>query len=459
MSIRYKIATLFAVLVLLILIFMSVSIFWFSRSESRRNFQVRLSNRAFTIGRLFTAATDSNYAVLRQLNESKVALHNKTVLVFDETFRQEYFFADRPGDTLLLSQGQLNKTRQSGRYFFSQGNKQVVVIHFDRKGMKAFVAIAAQDLDAELYFDNLRKLLLLSLLLAMLLSYVAGILFARTLVRPINGIINEVNLISSNQLSQRIRINNNGDELSRLATTFNSLLDRLEDSFRIQRRFIANASHELSTPLTSISSQIEVALQKSRDPEEYREVMRSIHEDVLELQQLTRSLLDIAKTNSSEGIELTEVRLDEILLKVVADVQKQNPLFSVEVDFDISGDEERLLTTFGNPNLLYIAMKNIVENGCKYDDQHESEVLASFAEDRIIVTVKNRGDVIAEADIQNIFQPFFRSENVKQKPGFGLGLTLTRRILALHKGSIEVESDPERGTVFTISLPGVQGGS
>ncbi|MBL0154591.1 MAG: HAMP domain-containing histidine kinase [Chitinophagaceae bacterium] len=145
--------------------------------------------------------------------------------------------------------------------------------------------------------------------------------------------------------------------------------------------------------------------------------------------------------------------MDEVLLRVIADVQKQNNTYKVLLDFNDFPDDEKQLTTFGNVNLLYIALKNIIENGCKYAIDNQSSVLASFLPAKIIIQVANKGDIISESDIRNIFQPFFRADDVKSKPGFGLGLTLARRILSLHNGTIAVTSDPETGTVFSIELP------
>jgi len=196
-----------------------------------------------------------------------------------------------------------------------------------------------------------------------------------------------------------------------------------------------------------------VAMQKKRSSEEYQEVLQSVYEDVRELHLLTHSLLDIAKAGSQGSIDLNEVRLDEVLFKAMSDVQKQNEGFKTEIKFDIFPDDEKLFTVFGNANLLYIAFRNIIENGCKYSDNNESIVTVSFEPAAVIVKVANQGDVIAEADIQNIFQPFFRSDSAQQKKGFGLGLTLTKRILVLHKGAVTVSSNNQSGTIFTIELP------
>jgi len=268
--------------------------------------------------------------------------------------------------------------------------------------------------------------------------------------------MSEVNLISTHNFSQRIAIKNRtNDELVKLAQTFNKLLDRLQDSFTIQRRFISNASHELSTPLTSISNQLEVALQRSRGVEEYREVLQSVHEDISELHILTRSLLEIAKAGSQGSIDLNEVRIDDVLFKVVSDIKRQNTDYKTIVGFEEFPDDDIAFTVFGNKNLLYIALKNIVENGCKYSDDLQSNITVSVVDNLISIKVQNAGDIIAESDIENIFQPFFRTESAQQKPGFGLGLTLAKRILILHKGRILASSNPETGTEFIIEIPNI----
>jgi len=284
---------------------------------------------------------------------------------------------------------------------------------------------------------------------------VVGYLFSSQLVRPISHIIGEVNNISSHNLSRRLVTGSSKDELNQLAKTFNDLLNRLQESFNTQRRFISNASHELSTPLTSISSQLQVTLQMERTVQEYQRVLQSIQEDVEQMRQLTRNLLEIAKTGGSQGsIELNEVRIDELLLKVIADVKRISQSYIIELQIQDPPEEERCMV-FGNFDLLYIAFKNIIENGCKYSVDKRSTVDVSFENANIYIKVFNKGDVIAEQEIEQIFQPFFRGANAEDIKGFGLGLPLAKRIISLHKGEISVQSDLG-GTSFIIQLPSLQ---
>lgn len=454
MSVRYKIAIWFAVLVTAILAMVGFSIYFFSKTERSDTFKNRLFNRAGSHARIYAGVNNGNYSVLARLDTATVAsLYYKSISIIGRDGGYYYSYADKPGDSLVIDSHIRERVIIEGTYYFNYNQKKGVAIKYSDDSHNFIVAVAAEDIDGQEFLQQLKGILIWAPLLAGLLSFLTGLVFARNIIKPVTRITREVNLITSNNISRRIEETGAKDELNKLAGTFNHLLDRLQESFSIQRRFISNASHELSTPLTSISNQLEVALQRQRTYEEYRGVLISVYEDVKELHQLTRSLLEIAKTGSQGSIDLEEVRLDEVLLRVIADVQKQNNTYKVLLDFNDFPEEENQLTTFGNVNLLYIALKNIIENGCKYAVDNQSSVLASFLPAKIIIQVANKGDIISESDIQNIFQPFFRADDVKSKPGFGLGLTLARRILSLHNGTIAVTSDPETGTVFAIELP------
>lgn len=454
MSIRYKIALLFAVLVTFLLIGAGIFVYLFSAKERLITFKDRLRNRAWATAKIYSSITDKNYHVLGKMDAETVAsLYDRSISVLNYTDTYDYIFSDTPDDSLILTKEVVEKIKINSEYFFNYKNRTAFALHHTGSNSNFILAIAASDSDGKKYLAQLQRILILAGLSGILLSFLAGLLFAKKLTRPIKKITGEVNLISTNNLSQRLKVNNAKDELTGLVITLNTLLDRMQDSFAIQRRFISNASHEISTPLTSISSQLEVSLQKRRTEDEYRDVIKSVHEDIKDLQLLTRSLLDIAKTGTQGSIDLSEVRIDEVMLKVAADVQKLQQSYKVVIDFDNFPEDENSLTVFGNSNLLYIAFKNIIENGCKYSVNHTATVLANFNNSEITVTVTSIGDIIAEADIQNVFQPFFRTETARTKQGFGLGLTLTKRILSLHQSTIAVVSKPDTGTVFAVRLP------
>jgi signal transduction histidine kinase len=196
-----------------------------------------------------------------------------------------------------------------------------------------------------------------------------------------------------------------------------------------------------------------VTLRKPRSEAEYKQVLESIQEDVQQMRQLTKSLLEIAKTGHQGSIELHEIRLDEVLLKITASVQKLSPDYQVQLHFEEFPEEESRFLVFGNADLLFSALGNIIENGCKYSTDHTSRVSLRFGESEQIIDVVNKGDVIVQEEIEHIFLPFYRSPGVGEQKGFGLGLALAKRIIGLHRGQIEVRSDPAEGTLFRITLP------
>jgi signal transduction histidine kinase len=173
------------------------------------------------------------------------------------------------------------------------------------------------------------------------------------------------------------------------------------------------------------------------------------------MRQLTKSLLEIARTGTQGSIELHDLRIDELLLKVIADIQRINPAYRASLEFPDLPFEEKQCMVFGNFDLLYSSFKNIIENGCKYATDKTSMVKIAFDKNDIHIHVINHGDIITKQEAEQIFQPFFRGSNAGDNEGFGLGLPLAKRIIAIHKGTISVKSGLE-GTEFIISLPSLK---
>lgn len=457
MKIKFKITALFTLLVTAILLLLSFSIYYFTSLERLETFKKRLKGRANNNAQLYTYFGDSSTAMLRRIDSGSTnTLIDKSVIIFNYLNQPVYEFNAQGVQTPAVPVAMLEKARLNGETYFHIEKRDALAFHHTDSVNRIVVVVAAHDTDGWNRLWQLQKLLLTSLLIGIAAAAIVGYLFSRQLLMPISQIIREVNDISSQNLSHRIEAGSGQDELHQLANTFNELLNRLQESFMIQRRFISNASHELSTPLTSISSQLEVTLQKDRNTAEYQQVLSSIYEDVQQMRQLTKSLLEIAKTGSQGTIELNEVRIDEVLFKVMSDVRKISPSYQVELQFGEFPDDEKKFLVFGNNDLLYSSIKNLAENGCKYSPDHSTWIDLSFADDQVIVQVRNHGNVIAAEEMDHIFQPFYRTDSATQVKGFGLGLALAKRIISIHRGNINVQSDEDTGTVFTIQLPSVK---
>jgi two-component system sensor histidine kinase ArlS len=261
--------------------------------------------------------------------------------------------------------------------------------------------------------------------------------------------------ISATNIERRLAKGNTKDEWYELTDTFNSLLARLQDSFELQGRFIANASHELSTPLTSIQSQIDVVLNKEREKEAYKKVLEHVLSEVQHLGSLTHQLLNIARTSRGGAIQTEFIRIDELLMEIPGIVQKNLPGCTVDIFFDDLPENELRCMVNGNYELLLSAFKNIAENGCKYASDNRVQISLSFVENNIVVLFSNLSELLNPEELKTIFQPFQRGNNIAGVKGYGLGLSLVRRIILLHKGEIKIELSDSGQVIISLIFASV----
>ena len=455
MPVRLRITFIFTLLVFIILSIVCTGIYYFSYTARIENIKKRLTNRAITTARLLSQKEIFDQRLVQRIDSlTTIALKKKVVQAYDYSNRKIYSYSDIAGDTLTIKEHVFNDARLKGDLYFTERGKEAVAYHYVDNQSRIVIISAGEDVDGKETLDRLLNILLVSFLIGNILVLVGGYLFSGGLVQPIKKITGDVAEISAQNLARRIHTGPTKDEWYQLSHTLNELLDRLQKSFELQRRFISNASHELSTPLTSISSQLEVSLQKERSAEDYRKVMESIYQDVRHMSNLTQTLLEFAKASGNTGgLEINLVRIDEILLQLPAEIVKINSAYSILLEFDNLPEDEKNLLVFGNETLLLTAIKNIVINACKYSSNHQAIVHLQMQDENLLITVEDKGYGIPEEELAKIFQPFYRVDEARSTGGFGLGLSLAERIIKLHKGTIKVESDQGKGTRFFLQLP------
>jgi len=458
MPVRLRITLLFALIVLVILALVCGSVFYFSYASRIRNITTRLDNRAITTARLLSQSEIFDKNLIQKIDSSTtLSMTNKTVQGYDYRNERIYTYSDSPADTLAVDKSTLDEARVKGSVYFAIGKKDVIAYHYVNSNYRVIMVVGAVDTEGQAKLQQLKLILGLSLIGGILIAIAGGYFFSERLLRPIRKIADEVNEISARSLARRIRAGNSKDEWNYLSSTLNRLLNRLQDSFEVQQRFMAHASHELSTPLTSISSQLEVSLQRHREAAEYRKVMQSIYQDVRHLNKLTQTLLEFAGASGNPGgIAIDLIRIDEILLRLPGDLAKTGTNHTVTLVFNELPPEEDELLVWGNEELLFSALQNIVSNACKYSPDHKAKIKLESNGHEISIAVEDNGNGIPPEELDNIFQPFYRVDTMdtgSTVTGFGLGLSLASRIIKLHKGHIQVASVVGQGTIFTVKLP------
>jgi signal transduction histidine kinase len=454
MSLRYRITLLFTLFVFIILGLVCSSIYFFSSNSRVKYIDYRLTNMAITAGNLLSREEIFSKTLISKIDSlTTIAFTHKTIQAYDNSNNKIYSFNDDDEDALNIPAKKLDEAREKNKIFTKIGDRDIVLYDYiDRKTNLVIIA-AGFDLIGYRNLKNLQWILLLSFLAGIVISLLSGYFFSRRLLRPLSRIADEVNEISAQNLARRIHTGTSADEWHYLASTVNNLLNRLQESFEMQSRFISNASHELSTPLTAVSSQLEVSMQKERSKEEYKNVIQSIYQDIQHMSKLTHTLLELAKASGSKiGIEIKPVRIDEVLLRLPPSMSKINTGYSVALDFSKLPESPESLIIFGNEELLFSAIHNITLNACKYSDDHRALVTLENDQGTILIKICNTGTGIPPHEIENIFQPFYRIDENLAGGGFGLGLSLAKRIIKLHDGEIDVKSRQGEETCFTVSL-------
>jgi heavy metal sensor kinase len=300
---------------------------------------------------------------------------------------------------------------------------------------------------------RLRFLIVMAAVLpaGLLLAGLGGWVLVRRALKPVDQMTETAHRIGAEHLAQRVEETGAGDELDRLAKTLNEMLGRLDAAFSQVRRFTADASHELQTPLTILKGELEVALRAPRSPEEYQAVLRSGLEEIDRIAHLVEGLLLLARTEGGvlrmdrQPVDLAQLA-EEVLgrLKVVADSRSVELRMGPVKTVSVQGDRAHLM------RLLY----NLADNGIKYTDPG-GRVTLSLQRRRNLAAleVSDTGRGISTEDRERIFQPFFRAPESLPERGVGLGLSIARSIAVAHGGEVLVTSAPGEGSTFTVLLP------
>jgi two-component system, OmpR family, sensor histidine kinase MprB len=302
----------------------------------------------------------------------------------------------------------------------------------------------------EAILTSLRLVLALVLLAGIALAAWLGRIAARRVLRPLGEVAEAARHIGETEdLSGRIRVHAD-DEVGQLARRFNTMLDRLEGSraaldhsMRAQRQLVADASHELRTPVTSLRTNIEVLLEGGElDPEDRRRLLADVVEQSEELTALVGDLIELAR-GDQPGPETDDVRVDGVVSESLARARRNAPGIRFEAT---------LVPTLidGVPDRLGRAINNLLDNAARHSPPGGT---VEVHVDPKGVVVRDHGPGVDREDQPYVFDRFFRGRDSRGRQGSGLGLAIVRQVAEQHGGSVSVTNAPDGGAVFTLRLP------
>jgi two-component system, OmpR family, sensor histidine kinase MprB len=363
-----------------------------------------------------------------------------------------------PEDTVALPiDGRVTQlARHGGRFYLRDAN--VANTHV-RIGIAALpgggaIEVARSLGEVDNVLGRLRIILLVVSLGGVALAAALGRFVSGAAVAPVRRLTDAAEHVADTQdLSARIEVSG-ADELSRLASSFNTMLASLghsvaalDASVAAQRQLVADASHELRTPLTSLRTNIEV-LEASTElpPDERAALLTDVHEQIEELTALMADVIELAR-GDEPGVEMRPLRLDSVVEQCLARARRNWPGMQIQADLDET-------VVVGAPERLERAVNNLIDNALKWSNPPgpvEVEVVHGM------VSVRDHGPGIPKADLPHVFDRFYRAPDARGRPGSGLGLAIVRQVALAHGGSVIAENDEGRGARLRLRIPEDEG--
>ena len=300
---------------------------------------------------------------------------------------------------------------------------------------------------------ELKRLFLFSFPPLLMISLILGWVFAGKMLDLVRKMKLLAEQIRQGKWDKRLALESYGKEINELGLILNEMVDNIKRSMESQKRFTADVSHEIRSPLTSLRGNIEVALRKKRPPEEYEEVLRNNLSDVIRLTRLTDNLLFLSRAeNKILALRRQWFDVKHMLESVIEGFREKAMVEGLAIIEDYQNE----LELNGDIELLEQAFSNIIDNGMKYTPRGGSITIKSREEGDVVkMSVSDTGIGIPEDQIPHIFERFYRvdREQSRRLGGTGLGLAITHWIIRAHNGEISVTSTVDKGTEFTITLP------
>jgi len=446
MKIRERLSFQFTILSALLLLAVLIVIYLLSAAYRRNDFSELLIDRAITNAQLFLAQDNLSVEKFREVQKKyPQTLPEENVHIYNDN-NEPVFINNKIGEWPVSI---IEAVKKKKTFYLNEKGKQTVGIYYADNSGNFTVLVSAVDKYGSLEMQQLFWVMFIAFFISVFILFFTGRVFSMIALSPIIKVISDVKFIRSSSLHKRLDTNSKAkDEINELSSTFNNLLEHLEQSFEAQSSFVAHASHELRTPVTSIIGNIEVILSQQREKDDYIKTLESVLLESEKLKSLLDNLFELTQSNIDIA-EFNEVRLDELLWQVKDEWMNRIADSNIELEYQVPADTSKY-TIMGNDHLLFLALGNIIKNAIKFSN-NQTIYCKFFLQNNIpVISIRDQGIGISNDDLEKIFKPFFRGNNSFGYPGMGIGLSLSEKIFRLHNATIQINSIQYQGTEFLI---------
>ena len=275
-------------------------------------------------------------------------------------------------------------------------------------------------------------------------------LFSKSILLPLSKLNDKIKNSTVSTLSDKLSVPNSNDEIAELTVSFNKMTDRIQEAFLFQQQFSGNVAHELRTPLTIMKTKIDVfEKRENHTSAEYKELIENQKNQLMRLSEIIQILLEITNTDNVQ--EKEHFLVSDMIENILLDFSNMTAQKNICIATDLQNVE-----IYGNVDLLYRAFSNLIQNSIRYNVKNgDIYISAKQKQHDTVIQICDTGIGISEENRQRIFEPFFRVDKSRSREmgGAGLGLSIVKKIIEKHDGTITVSNNNPQGTCFTVELP------
>jgi heavy metal sensor kinase len=446
-KISWKITVLYVLMFMMLLFLINIAIYFFLSNFISDNIRKSISNTSeFVVSQLGSVSNPIGYydaGILQDISRSEENIYFRILENNGEVRAQSRYL--RNLDIPITDD--ISEFRTENRFL------AVNTIKLDNFPFSSGYLQVVRDITFEKNFlDFLILVLTVSAAVGSLLSVFLGYFTTKKMLSPINQITETAREISFSDLDRRLSVRGPDDELKKLAVTFNSMLDRLESSFKSQKQFVSDASHELRTPISVIKGYVDLLDRWGKEKPEVRdEAIQAIKNETENMKHLIENLLLLARGDDSELIkEEEEFDVNNLISSIIKEFQL------MEEDVDFKYLEKGKIKFFGDSNLFKQLFRIFIENAVKFTSREgKITIIIDDKDEDLFFSIEDNGPGIEKENLPYVFDRFYQADKSRsrKKEGSGLGLAIAKQIVDSYDGEIKVKSSPGEGSKFIIRMP------
>ena len=456
-SIKSKIIVLYVGIIGVILGILAIFFIFYLKSIVYKPIDANLKKKAIQLDKLIRSTT-IRFSFSNALGKRfEIDLSKAQLWIYSSVY-SKYYFELRTLDGKLIEKSAslgdlvLPYSKEMDEFeTLRVGNQFVRMINFKDRDNQMIIQVAYNVKNERDMLLRFEIIVFSTLLFILVISGVSGFYVSHRALSPLEELSEKIKEITEHNLDRKVQIKNVPKELKCVIDAFNSLLERLNRAFMREKQFISDVSHELKTPISVIQMQCDLALRKERSSEDYKKALELIRKTISKMTQLIDKMLMLSRLEALDHKAFQDVSVRGVILSALALLKYKAEEKSIDIDLRFEKD----CFVKGDKDLLEELFVNIIDNAIKYNRENGRVLIeAKDSSEKCEIIIKDSGIGIDESELDRVFEEFYRVDKSRSKSteGYGLGLSIVRKIVELHNGEIVLKSQREKGTTVILKF-------